>query len=187
MAGLLRLPPHLLSLGVLSFLPARDLANCHNVCPLPAAIPGDESRASVAEAAAWHRLHRLLRAREAEEDAGLSCAGRPALSVEAGGFFGGHADGGGVRHDIPVAAVEGESSGWTLAYQRPYSHRTKDSDLDRVPADATHVLVAALDGKSARFACAAWGPRDVVLQATHDDGFDGGPCPPGASGFGCCG
>ena len=48
----------------------------------------------------------------------------------------------GVLHDVPVSAVEG--TGWQLAYSAPYSHRTRDSDLERVPATARYVLAAAI-------------------------------------------
>lgn len=48
----------------------------------------------------------------------------------------------GVLHEVPVAAVE--STGWQLAYSMPYSHRTSDADLERVPPAARYVLVAAV-------------------------------------------
>ena len=48
----------------------------------------------------------------------------------------------GVLHNVPVHAVE--SSGWQLAYSAPYKHRTRDSDLDKVPMDARYVLAAAV-------------------------------------------
>ena len=47
----------------------------------------------------------------------------------------------GVLHDVPFGALAG--SGWKLAYRKPYSHRTSDSDLDKVPPAARYVLAAA--------------------------------------------
>ena len=48
----------------------------------------------------------------------------------------------GVLHDVPESAVE--RTGWKLAYSEPYCHRTQASDLERVPASARYVLVAAI-------------------------------------------
>eukprot|EP00316_Scyphosphaera_apsteinii_P001641 CAMPEP_0119315304 /NCGR_PEP_ID=MMETSP1333-20130426/35251_1 /TAXON_ID=418940 /ORGANISM="Scyphosphaera apsteinii, Strain RCC1455" /LENGTH=295 /DNA_ID=CAMNT_0007320619 /DNA_START=29 /DNA_END=913 /DNA_ORIENTATION=- len=48
----------------------------------------------------------------------------------------------GVLHNVPVSAVE--RSGWSLAYCAEYKQRTRDADLDKVPASARYVLVAAV-------------------------------------------
>ena len=48
----------------------------------------------------------------------------------------------GVLHNVPESAVE--RTGWQLAYSEPYSHRTQASDLERVPATARYVMVAAI-------------------------------------------
>lgn len=78
----------------------------------------------------------------------------------------------GVQHDLPAAALE--RAGWQLAYQEPYDHRTRDSDLEKVPPEARFVLAAAKHGVNcATFALAAWGRRSTVLKVTHDDDFGG--------------
>mmetsp|Transcript_65112 Transcript_65112/g.108174 ORF Transcript_65112/g.108174 Transcript_65112/m.108174 type:complete len:295 (-) Transcript_65112:458-1342(-) len=106
----------------------------------------------------------------------------------------------GVLHDLPLSYIT--RSGWHLAYRENYSHRTKDSDLERVPLNARYVLVGAVNNGGQRF-CAggkphgsmpdrkseqfnghkthktlhfnllAWGPRDQVLKSTHDETFGG--------------
>jgi len=48
----------------------------------------------------------------------------------------------GVLHNVPVSAVE--ACGWQLAYAEPYSHRTRDAHLDKVPPEARYVLAAAV-------------------------------------------
>ena len=48
----------------------------------------------------------------------------------------------GVLHGVTESAVE--RTGWQLAYSEPYCHRTQASDLERVPATARYVMVAAI-------------------------------------------
>jgi hypothetical protein len=71
--------------------------------------------------------------------------------------------------------------GWKIAYERPYAHRTRDTDLDTsVPPEARYVLAGArregyAAGSTTKLDMVAWGPREVVLAVTHDEnGFDGG-------------
>lgn len=109
----------------------------------------------------------------------------------------------GVLHDIPLSSLD--AAGWRLAYCQPYAHRTRDADIDAVPPDATHVLLAAYSKQGARstdvylhgqpvdgargidgsaaltqehpvYALLAWGRRETVLRTTHErHGFRGGP------------
>lgn len=78
----------------------------------------------------------------------------------------------GVLHGFPLENLE--RTGWQLAYQARYDHRTRDHHLEKVPAEARYVFVGARKSLQSReFALAAWGTRSTVLRVTHGDEFWG--------------
>lgn len=82
----------------------------------------------------------------------------------------------GVLRDVGGGREMLEHTGWTTAFDQPYSHPTSDVDMDAVPADARVVMLAA-ENDDGHLALAAWGARDTVLRITHQgDEFAGGRC-----------
>ena len=86
----------------------------------------------------------------------------------------------GVQKGLPLAFLKDEAAGWIKHSEEPFSQCTQPRHLDRVPADATHVLVGALKDKAKSMALAAIGERRVVLPPhphAHllvDEAADGG-------------
>lgn len=197
--------PTLCTLGEDALLLVLEMCDSVTLCALARSTslftrPAPGEGLSLPERAAWATMRRHFASGAARPyEKGAAEQHRQVLSLHERGMLRP-----GVLHDVPLHAVEGAGSGWEVAYQAPYQHRTSDADLDEaVPRDARYVLLGALsmtgarstdryergqavgvplpdretleDGSALAFSLLAWGRRDTVLKATHGEKeFEGG-------------
>lgn len=156
-----------LALLVLGFSTARELA-CLERTGRRFAAEDDPTGLSLPERAARDGAATASQDRDWEVGRGPGECWKQVLDLFDQGLFEG-----GVLRNFPVSALE--RTGWRLAYNERYSHRTSDEDLERVPPEARFVLAAGREGsENPQLALAALAPRDVALRATLDHGFVGG-------------
>lgn len=119
-----------LLLAVLQFCQAHDLSRVARTCKrfaAPSALEhSDGQPLSLTERAARSTLARALASRpmRAYEKGAAESHMQALLLLECGLLERG------VLHDVPFGVLRDPSSGWKLAYQAPYSHRTCEHNLD---------------------------------------------------------